>query len=116
MKKYVTCSPFVRTFTFFPLLLFYAENHSNETITAEKLLLIGWHKEGRSICYLTDISYFSGNISQSFRSKQRRKWAWVFAYDAIVSYNSSSSQRGSDRSWWEFKTGYVQGFWYDLNV
>lgn len=33
--------------------LFYTENCSNETITAENLLLIDCHKEGKLICYLT---------------------------------------------------------------
>ena len=53
MKKYVTCFPFIGKLTFFFLLLFYTENHSNETIAAEKLLLIDWHKEGKFICNLT---------------------------------------------------------------
>lgn len=39
--------------------LFYTENCSNETITAENLLLT----EGKLLSY-TDVSYSSGNISQ----------------------------------------------------
>lgn len=53
VKKYVTCFPFIRKFMFFSLLLFYAKTCWNETIAAEKLLLIDWHKEGKFICYLT---------------------------------------------------------------
>lgn len=43
--------PVTRKFMFF-LSLFYSENCSNEIITAENLLLIDCHKEGKLICYL----------------------------------------------------------------
>lgn len=65
MKKYVTCFTFIRKFTFFFLLLFYTENCSNETIAAEKLLLIDWQKEGKCICYLTQTFLISQVIFPS---------------------------------------------------